>query len=683
MAEAAGSTYQYGNIGLVGKGSDENIGALKIHPGGFVWRKSGGGRIVELHKTDISGLNWVKAIRGHQLDIRTKAGAATKFEGFRDSDVEALRNFVNEHFGLGIKDKTLATSGRNWGEAAIDGSMLAFNVPGRKNVLERAFEVPLGDVSHASLQNKNEVMLQMHVDDTSNQKTSLVEMSFYVPDTNKRYAPEEDAPEGTSAAKEFLDRVLQRADVGEVGGEAVATFDEVSVMVPRGRYLVELHTSFLQLTGQNNDFKIQYASILRLFLLPKPNLPHTLVVASLDPPIRKGQTLYPHLLFQFPNEEETEVSLNMSAATLEAKYADTKLALHQSGRTHEIFARILKALSGAKLSKPSSFRSAHDGVAIRCSYRTEEGYLYPLERAFFGVHKPPVMIPYEDVESIEFLRHTQTSSTQSVRTFDVSISTSAGAEHQFRNIPRPELDNFLAFVKAKKIKIANIDADNLAAAAEPLAGMEDEDDDEDEEDEDFAEGGEGGDDEDDDEDAGSDAGSDEGSGSSGGSGSDAEDEEEKPKKRKAEEGKKKDKSPAKKAKGASGAPAAAKKKDKGKGDGDGDKKPAKKVRKKKDPNEPKRGLSAYMFYVADARAKLKAERPELSFGELGRVLGEQWKAMSEADKAPYEQKAAADKTRYSKAMAEYKAGGAGAGAAAGEDGGEEEEAASGSEGGDE
>ena len=28
------------------------------------------------------------------------------------------------------------------------------------------------------------------------------------------------------------------------------------------------------------------------------NQPHTLVVVTLDPPIRKGQTLYPHIVIQ-------------------------------------------------------------------------------------------------------------------------------------------------------------------------------------------------------------------------------------------------------------------------------------------------------------------------------------------------------------------------------------------------
>lgn len=38
---------------------------------------------------------------------------------------------------------------------------------------------------------------------------------------------------------------------------------------------------------QNQDYRIQYEAVQRIFVLPKPNSPHTMVVAALDPPIRK------------------------------------------------------------------------------------------------------------------------------------------------------------------------------------------------------------------------------------------------------------------------------------------------------------------------------------------------------------------------------------------------------------
>jgi hypothetical protein len=71
-----------------------------------------------------------------------------------------------------------------------------------------------------------------------------------------------------------------------------------------------------------------------------------------------------------------------------------------------------------------------------------------------------------------------------------------------------------------------------------------------------------------------------------------------------------------------------------------------KTRGKKDPNAPKRGLSAYMFFANEQRDNVREENPGVSFGQVGKILGERWKALSDKQRAPYEAKAAADKKRY-------------------------------------
>ncbi|KAJ4295788.1 Non-histone chromosomal protein 6 [Collariella sp. IMI 366227] len=71
-----------------------------------------------------------------------------------------------------------------------------------------------------------------------------------------------------------------------------------------------------------------------------------------------------------------------------------------------------------------------------------------------------------------------------------------------------------------------------------------------------------------------------------------------------------------------------------------------KRRTKKDPNAPKRGLSAYMFFANEQRENVREENPGVSFGQVGKLLGERWKALSDKQRAPYEAKAAADKKRY-------------------------------------
>ncbi|KAK6454814.1 Non-histone chromosomal protein 6 [Scheffersomyces xylosifermentans] len=77
------------------------------------------------------------------------------------------------------------------------------------------------------------------------------------------------------------------------------------------------------------------------------------------------------------------------------------------------------------------------------------------------------------------------------------------------------------------------------------------------------------------------------------------------------------------------------------------------TRKKKDPDAPKRSLSAYMFFANENRDIVRAENPGISFGQVGKLLGEKWKALTGDEKVPYETKADADKKRYEKEKAEY------------------------------
>jgi hypothetical protein len=84
---------------------------------------------------------------------------------------------------------------------------------------------------------------------------------------------------------------------------------------------------------------------------------------------------------------------------------------------------------------------------------------------------------------------------------------------------------------------------------------------------------------------------------------------------------------------------------------------AEKKKSKKDPNAPKRGLSAYMFFANEQRDNVREENPGISFGQVGKILGERWKALNDKQRAPYEAKAAADKKRYEDEKQAYNAEG--------------------------
>ncbi|MCO5586963.1 hypothetical protein L7F22_040908 [Adiantum nelumboides] len=385
---ASENVHHFGNIMLGGRGGT-NSGQLKINSGGFIWKKTGGGKVVEVSKADVSSLSWTRVPRGYQLGVRLKAGSNVKFNGFKEQDVSTLSSFMSINLGVVPEDKPLSVSGRNWGQADLIGNMLSFEVGDKQ-----AFELSLADVSQTQLQGKNDVLLEFHVDDTTgaNEKDCLMEMSFHVPTTNTTYVGDDNNP----PAQVFCDKILSMADVVSSAAEAVAVFREVTILTPRGRYSVELHLSFLRLQGQANDFKIQYTSVVRLFVLPKSNQPHTFVVISLDPPIRKGQTFYPHIVLQFSTDDTLELDLTISEDLLTAKYNDRLQATYQ-GLEVEVFAQVLRGLSGAKVTRPGKFRSSQDGYAVRASLKTEDGGLYPLEKGFFFLPKPPTLILHDEV----------------------------------------------------------------------------------------------------------------------------------------------------------------------------------------------------------------------------------------------------------------------------------------------
>merc|ERR1712060_635665 len=72
----------------------------------------------------------------------------------------------------------------------------------------------------------------------------------------------------------------------------------------------------------------------------------------------------------------------------------------------------------------------------------------------------------------------------------------------------------------------------------------------------------------------------------------------------------------------------------------------KKGKKEKDPNAPKRPLSAYFLFMADHREKVKLANPEFTITEIGKELGERWKTLDEVIKVKYQQAATKAREKY-------------------------------------
>merc|ERR1719204_2066827 len=72
-----------------------------------------------------------------------------------------------------------------------------------------------------------------------------------------------------------------------------------------------------------------------------------------------------------------------------------------------------------------------------------------------------------------------------------------------------------------------------------------------------------------------------------------------------------------------------------------------------DPNAPKRPLSAYMLYAGSVRAEIVSANPDMANSEIMKEQGVWWKALSEAERAPWVAKAAKAAAKHQKLVAKY------------------------------
>lgn len=87
----------------------------------------------------------------------------------------------------------------------------------------------------------------------------------------------------------------------------------------------------------------------------------------------------------------------------------------------------------------------------------------------------------------------------------------------------------------------------------------------------------------------------------------------------------------------------------------------KKRKRVKDPNAPKRSLSAFFWFSNDERPKVKQSMPDSTVGDIAKELGRRWNEVSPETRSKYEALAAKDKARYMKEVSAYKGSGGGGG----------------------
>jgi structure-specific recognition protein 1 len=248
--------------------------------------------------------------------------------------------------------------------------------------------------------------------------------------------------------------------------------------------------------GQKYDYKIKYDDISRLFLLPKPDDVHMAFVIALDKPIRQGQQRYQYLVLQ-TNKDPDEVRVNLDEDTIKKEYGDDLQPIMR-GSLSNLVAKTFKVIAKKKVFIPGKFSNANQQPCVKCALRANEGLLYPLEKQFVFIHKPPVLIRFNEVESVEFERYA--GGQGSTRNFDLRVtlkaSATAGAgqnEYTFSGIDRSDYTGLYDFLSKKSIRIKNLQESSAIETVAPvynedeIYGGPDDDMEEESEDEDYDE----------------------------------------------------------------------------------------------------------------------------------------------------------------------------------------------------
>ncbi|KAL8451599.1 hypothetical protein Emag_002642 [Eimeria magna] len=260
---------------------------------------------------------------------------------------EDIRRHFQSHFKMTLQSKNIAHLGWHWGDVSMDGNNLNVSVDGCP-----AFEVNAHDIVQVTTPSKNDLAIELVQDDTRDQAEDLLlEIRLFQPATG-----DEETDSHLQNLKEIL---VKKSGVAETKTESIALLNDVPLLVPRGR----------------------------MFLVPRPNSPHVNFIVSLDNAMRQGQTSYPFVVMQFDSETVTSVEVNLEEAELKEKGLEKQI----EGKTFDVITRILKSLIGKSVIVPGDFKSVKNQYGITCSYRAQSGHLYPLNRSFLFIVKPPLV----------------------------------------------------------------------------------------------------------------------------------------------------------------------------------------------------------------------------------------------------------------------------------------------------
>jgi structure-specific recognition protein 1 len=276
---------------------------------------------------------------------------------------------------------------------------------------------------------------------------------------------DEEEEDEITPAKVFNDQILKYAGLGEKTGTIVASFHDLSLQVPRGKYTLDMFETFAKFHGRTHDYKIMYKDIKQVFQLPRIDRESIVILIQLSKPLNQGNTMHNFIMVQLDKDAAEMYKVNQTPEEMNKKFGGS---INEDEPLHLILAKMLRLVASIdRIIIPGDFKSGLDdkSQAISCSVKVSEGFLYPLKTSLIFIQKPIIYIKHKEIKYVEFSRIGSTTGGTG-RSFDFVIAkleSESTADHAFKNVDKKELKALMKYFKDAGIKMRQIDSDTNKA----------------------------------------------------------------------------------------------------------------------------------------------------------------------------------------------------------------------------
>jgi structure-specific recognition protein 1 len=279
-------------------------GRCRFADSGLGWKPAGGGDTFTLTREQMLHSYWNRAARGYEVKIYRKDAPVVQFDGFLEEDYDRIQKIFKSWYAIPFDRQEHSLRGWNWGKAEFGKAELSFNVQSRS-----AFDIPFTEVSNTNLAGKGEVAIEFSLPGDGEEtgtnghlggargggkkagapRDQLVEMRFYIPGMTAAKTKSEDGEDGEvdedaeeqQAADVFYQTLSEKAEIGEVAGDTIATFQDVLHLTPRYVF----YTSIDSITLMYAQRPFRRGHVPHKFPSPRQNL-------RLQDPIRLCQEIH-------------------------------------------------------------------------------------------------------------------------------------------------------------------------------------------------------------------------------------------------------------------------------------------------------------------------------------------------------------------------------------------------------